>query len=218
MWRLIKTDILYNRAVFMTLYAIIITASVLNAIWGGLEEHVSRLMLVSVGFLGIVIGSEEIKTKRIRMPVQLPVSIRVNGLLRFPLILFYWISLMGILWLSSLISREGDLSLSYLWFILVKTALILLLVSCMGISQDIPFCFVRNAPGSVLRFLAKACAVCAAFLFFFSTPYEEWPPVLTDFLSKIFISPVGAFGLLVLSFVCVVGSVYVFERRRSYTE
>jgi len=218
MWRLIKTDILYNRAVFMALYSIIIPAAVLNAIRGGLEEHISRLMLVSVGVLGIVIGSEEIKTKKIRMPVQLPVSIRMNGVLRFPLISAYWISLMVMLWISSLISRQGDLNLSYLWFVLVKTATILLVVSCMGISQDIPFCFIRKAPGGILRFLAKASAVCAAFLFFFSTPYEDWPTTVTEFLSKIFISPAGALGLLVLSVAFAVGSVYVFERRRSYTE
>jgi hypothetical protein len=218
MWRLIKSDVKYNQAVFLGLYGIIVTVSILNAIWGGLEEHISRLMLVSVGFLGIVVGSEEMKTKRIRMPVQLPVSIRMNGILRFPMISAYWISLMGILWISSLISRKGDLTLSFLWFILVKTALILVMVSCMNMSLDVPFCFVRRIPGDILKFLAKMCAVGAAFLYFFSTPYEDWPPVVTAVLSKILVSPAGALGLLVLGFGLAVLSVFVFERRRSYAE
>jgi hypothetical protein len=216
MWRLIKSDIQYNQAAFLALYGIVVTAAVLNAIWGGLEEHISRLILVSVGVLGIVIGSEEIKTKRIRLPVQLPVSIRLNGILRFPVISLYWVSLMVILWISSLISLRGNLGLPYLWFILVKTALILVMTSSMNISMDVPFCFVRQIPGDILRVLAKLCAVCAAFLYFFATRYEDWPPVVTEFLSEIFISPAGTLGLLVLGLGFAVLSVFVFERRRSY--
>jgi hypothetical protein len=215
---LIKSDIEYNQATFIVLYGIIVSASVLNAIWGGLEEHISRLMLVSVSVLGIVIGSEEIKTKRIRLPVQMPISIRQNGILRFPVMSMYWVTLMVILWISSLISRQGDLGILYLWFILVKTALILVMLSSMNISQDVPFCFVHRIPGDIFKVLAKLCAICAAFLYFFSTPYEDWPPVVTEFLSKIFISPAGTLGLLMLGFGLAVLSVFVFEHRRSYTE
>ena len=218
LWRLIKSDIEYNKATFLALYGIVVSACVLNAIWGGLEEHISRLMLVSVSVLGIVIGSEEIKTKRIRMPVQLPIPIRLNGILRFPVMFMYWVSFMVILWTSSLISRQADLGLPYLWFILVKTALIMAMISCMNMSQDVPFCFVRRVPGDILKVLAKLCAICAAFLYFFSTPYEDWPPVVTEFLSEIFISQPGALGLLILGFGLVVLSVFVFEHRRSYAE
>jgi hypothetical protein len=123
MWPLLKAEIFYNKAVFITLYSIIVPAAALNAILGGLEEHVSRLMLVSVGLLGIVIGTEEIKTKRIRLSVQLPISIRQNGIMLFPVFFMYWMSLMVVLWISSLISRQGSLSLDYLWFILVKAHL-----------------------------------------------------------------------------------------------
>jgi len=218
MWRLIKTDIVYNQTVFIVLYGIVVPAAVLNAILGGLEEHISRLMLVSVGLLGIIIGSEEIKTKRIRLPVQLPISIRLNGILRFPVFSMFWMSLMVMLWISSLISRQGNLNLAYLWFILVKTALILVVVSFMGIGQDVPFCFVQRVSGDILGILAKLCAGGAAFLYFFSTPFEDWPPVVTEFLSKILISPAGALGLLIFGFGLVALSVIVFERRKAYTE
>jgi hypothetical protein len=217
-WKLIKTDIVYNQAIFIVLFGVVIATAVLNAIFGELEEHVSRLMLVSVGVLGLVSGTEEIKTKRIRLPVQLPISIRMNGILRFPVISMCWMSFMVILWISSLISRQGDLSLTYLWFILAKTALILAMVSCMSIGQDVPFCFVQRVPGDILKILAKLCAIGAAFLYFFSTPFEDWPPVVIEFLSAILISPAGALGLLVLGFGLVALSVFVFERRKSYTE
>ncbi len=218
MWQLIKADIVYNKAVFIAFYGFIIAAAVLNAIFGELEEHISRLMLVSVGLLGIIFGSEEIKTKKIRLSVLLPIPIRQNGILRLPVISMYWAGLMVIIWISSLISQQGNLNLFYLWFILVKTALILAIVSCMSIGQDAPFCFVRRVPGDVLRLLAKLCAVGAAFLYFFSTPFEDWPPVLTGFLSKIFISPTGALGMLIFSSGLVALSVFVFERRKAYTE
>ena len=217
-WRLIKTDIVYNQAVFIVLFGVVIAAALLNAIFGELEEHVSRLMLVSVGVLGVISGSEEIKTKRIRLPVQLPISIRLNGILRFPVISMCWMSFMVILWISSLISRQGDLSSIYLWFLLAKTALILAMVSCMSIGQDVPFCFVQRVPGDIFRVLAKLCAIGAAFLYFFSTPFEDWPPVVTEFLSKILISPAGALGLLIFGFGLVALSVIVFERRKAYTE
>ena len=217
-WKLIKTDIVYNQAVFTVLFSVVVAAAVLNAIFGELEEHVSRLMLVSVGALGLVSGTEEIKTKRIRLPVHLPISIRMNGILRFPVISMCWMSFMVILWISSLISRQGDLSLIYLWFILAKTALILAMVSCMSIGQDVPFCFVQRVPGDILKVSAKLCAIGAAFLYFFSTPFEDWPPVVVESFSKIFISPAGALGLLVFSFGLVALSVFIFESRKAYTE
>jgi hypothetical protein len=218
LWQSIKTDIAYNQAVFIALYGVMVPATVLNAFLGGLEEHISRLMLVSVGLLGIIIGSEEIKTKRIRLPVLLPISIRQNGVMRFPVMSMYWASLMFMLWISSLISRQGDLNLAYFWFLLVKSALILIVVSCMGIGQDVSFCFIRRIPGDIFRILAKLCAVGAAFLYFFSTPFEDWPPDVTAALSKIFISPAGALGLLVFSFCLILLSAFVFEHRKSYTE
>jgi hypothetical protein len=145
MWRLIKSDVKYNHVALLALYAIHVTVAILNAIWGGLEEHISR-------------------------------------------------------------------------FILVKTALILVMVSSMNISMDVPFCFIHRITGDIFRVLAKLCAVCAAFLYFFSSPYEDWPPVVTEFLAKIFISPVGVLGLLALGFGFAVLSVFVFERRKSYAE
>jgi hypothetical protein len=217
MWNLIRADIVYNRSVFLVLYGIIFFAVVLNAVLGDLEEHVSRLMFVSVGFLGLVIGSEELKTKRLRLSVQLPIPIRLNGIMRFPLFSAYWLSLMVMLWISSLISRQGNLGFDYLWFILTKTGLILIVVSGMGISQDVLFCFIRKAPGAILAVLAILCAIGAAFLYFFSTPFEDWPSV-TEFLGKTFITPVGALGLLLIGLLFVVLSICVFENRKAYTE
>jgi hypothetical protein len=218
MWRLIKTDIAYNQAVFIALIGVVLAATVLNAIFGELEEHVSRLILVSVGVLGVISGSEEIKTKRIRLTIQLPIPIRLNGILRFPVIAMCWLSCMVILWSSSLISRQGNLSLDYLWFILAKTALIMAMVSCMNIAQDVPSCFIQKVPGDILKVLAKLCAIGAAFLYFFSTPFEDWPPVVIDTLASIFITPVGALGLLIISSGLMVLSIFVYEHRRSYTE
>lgn len=217
-WKMIKADIVYNQIVFISLYSIIVPTVILNAVWGGLEEHISRLMLVSVGFLGIVVGTEEIKTMRIRLTVLLPISVRQNGMLRFPVFSLYWASLIVFLWISSLISRRGDLNLSYLWFILVKTALILILVSCMGIGQDVSSCFVRRVPGAIFRVLAKVCAIGAAFLYFFSTPYEDWPPAVTEYLANIFISAPGALALLALGFALAALSVFIFARRKAFTE
>jgi hypothetical protein len=218
MWRLIKTDIAYNQAVFIALIGVVLAATVLNAIFGELEEHVSRLILVSVGVLGVISGSEEIKTKRIRLTIQLPIPIRLNGILRFPVIAMCWLSCMVILWSSSLISRQGNLSLDYLWFILAKTALIMAMVSCMNIAQDVPSCFIQKVPGDILKVLAKLCAIGAAFLYFLSTPFEDWPPVVIDTLASIFITPVGALGLLIISSGLMVLSIFVYEHRRSYTE
>lgn len=218
MWQLIKTDIVYNKAVFVVLYGIIFCAVILNAIWGGLEEGVSRLMLVSVGLLGIVTGSEEKKTKRIRLFAQLPLRVREHGIMRFPVLSLYWLSLMVLLWISSLVSRQGDLGLDYLWFLLTKTGLILILAACMTISQDVPFCFTQRVPGIVLGVLTILCAIGAAFLYFFATIFEEWPASITRFLAHIFITPVGALGLLLAGLLGVLLSIFVFENRKAYTE
>ena len=55
MWHLVKTDIVYNQTVYIVLFGVVLAAAVLNAVFGELEEHVSRLILVSVGVLSFIV-------------------------------------------------------------------------------------------------------------------------------------------------------------------
>lgn len=218
MWNMIKTDIAYNRAIFIFLYGSIFVAVIANAILGNLEEQLSILMFFSVVVIGVTAGIEEIKTKRIRFFTGLPVSVRQLGIFRYPVFVAYWVSLMILLWLSTLISQQAQIGLDYLWWILTRTGAVFIWIACMGLSQDFPFCYKGKGPGYVFKWMVLLLgAFGGPFVYFVTNPRVQ-PELFFFSISEVFITPTGALGLFLLSLSLMVLSVFVYESRRSYTE
>lgn len=218
MWNMIKTDIAYDRVMFVFLYSVGFIAVITNAILGDLEEQLSILMFFSVVVIGVTAGIEEIKTKRIRFFTGLPVSVRQLGIFRYPVFVAYWTSLMILLWLSTLISQQAQIGLDYLWWILTRTGAVFIWIACMGLSQDFPFCYKRKGPGYVFKWMVLLLGVFGGpFVYFVTNPREQTEPFFSAF-SDVFLTPTGALGLFLLGLSLMVLSVFVYERRRSYTE
>lgn len=218
MWNMIRTDIAYNRTLFFFLYLMIFVAVITNAILGNLEEQLSTLMFFSVVVIGVTAGIEEIKTKRIRFFTGLPVPVRQLGIFRYPVFVAYWLSLMILLWMSSLVSQNGHVGLDYLWWILTRTGAVFIWIACMGLSQDFPFCYKGKGPGYVLKWTALLFGVFGVpFVYFVTNPRGQLDPFFS-FISDVFLTPTGALGLFLLSLSLMALSIYVYERRRSYTE
>jgi hypothetical protein len=215
---MIKADIAYNRILFIFLYTVILSAAAANSMLGGLEDMLATLMFFSVAFIGIVAGTEETKTNRIRFFAALPVPARHLGILRYPVFTAYWFSLMILLWLSSLVSQKGLLGLSYLWGILVKTGSVFILVACMGLVQDLAFCVRRKIVNYEIRGLAILFAIFGGPCIYFTTPFNQQADSFTRAVSEIFLTPSGAFGLFLFSLGLVVLNIYTYEWRKSYTE
>ena len=144
MWKMIKAEIAYKKTLFIALYAFIFAVFIRNCIWQGQEVSSSILMFFSVVVIGIVAGLEEIKTKRIRFFAEFPLSVRQIGALRYPVLAAYWLSLMVLLWLSSLISQQGHRGLEYLWWILTRTGAMFLWITSLYLLKRFRLLPVRS--------------------------------------------------------------------------
>lgn len=218
MWIMIKTDIAYNRVLFIFLYSVVFVAVVTNAIIGNQEEQLAILMFFSVVVIGVTAGIEEIKTKRLRFFAGLPVPVRQLGILRFPVFVAYWASLMILLWFSSLISRQGQVGLDYLWWILTRSGAVFIWIACMDLSQDFPFCYKTKGPGYILKWTVLLFGVFGGPFVYFVTNVRYHSDPIFSFVSDVFLTPRGALALFLLSLGLMALSVVVYEMRKSYTE
>ncbi len=218
MWKMMKADIAYDRVLFIFLYAVVFIAAAINVVFGNLEEQLSTLMFFSVVVIGITSGIEEIKTKRIRLLAGLPVPIGQQGIFRYSVFVPYWVSLMILLWLSILISQHGHVSLDYLWWLLTRSGAMFIWIACMNLSQDLPFLFKTKGPGHVLRWMNLLFGVFGGPFIYFVTNFRYQSDPIFSFVSDVLLTPTGALGLLFFSLSLIALSVYVYERRKSYTE
>ncbi len=218
MWRVIKADIAYNKTLFIFLYSGVFVAVTANAVYADLEALLSVLMFFSVVIIGIVVGVEEIKTKRIRFFSGLPLPARQLGILRYPVFATYWLSLMVLLCLSSLVSQQGHLGLDYLWWILTRTGAMFIMVGFMDLSQDLPFCVKGKVSGYALKWTALLLGTLGGPLVYFATNPRKQSDVIFSALSKFFETFRGAAGLFLISLCIIALSIRVYERRKSYAE
>jgi hypothetical protein len=218
MWRMIKADIAYYRTLFFILYSTLFVAVIINAVRTGFVEILSSLMFISVGMIGIVAGIEEVKTKRVRFFSALPLTVRQLGILRYPVFVAYWLSLMALLYLSSLLSRQGHVSLDHLWWILTRTGSMFIMVACMDLGQDLPFCVKDKGPGLALKWIAILFGIFGGPFVYFATNSRTQSDKIFMALSEFFETSTGAIGLLLFSLGLMVLSIWVYEQRKSYTE
>jgi hypothetical protein len=218
MWNMIKADIAYDRVLFIFLYSVVFLTVTTNALFGKLEEALTTLMFFSVVVIGITAGIEEMKTKRIRLLAGLPIPARQLGILRYPLFVAYWVSLMILLWFSTLISRQGHVGLDYLWWILTRTSTVFIWIACMNLSQDFTFLYKTKGPRYLLKWTVLLFGVFGGpFVYFVTNPMYQ-SDLIFFFVSDIVLNSTGALALFLLSLSLMVLSVFVYDRRRSYTE
>jgi hypothetical protein len=218
MWSMIIADIAYTRNLFIFLYSLAFFAVATNAIMGNLEEQLTTLLFFTVVVIGVTAGIEEIKTKRIRLFAGLPVPIRQLGIFRYSVFVPYWLSLMILLWLSTLISQKGHVGFDYLWWILTRTAAVFIWIACMNLSQDSTFIYKSKFLGYLLKWIVLLFGVFGGpFVYFVTNPRYQSDPIFS-FILDVFQTATGALALFLFSLSLIALSVRVYEQRRSYTE
>ena len=218
MWKMIKSDIMYNRFLFVFLYSVVIIAVAANAVFGNLEEALATWMFFSVVVIGITAGIEEMRTKRIRFFTGLPVPDRQQGIYRYSVFVPYWLSLMILLWLSSLISRKGQVGLDYLWWILTRIGAMFIWIASMNLSQDFRFYYNTKSLGYLLKWTVLIFGTFGGPFVYFVTNVRYQSDLVFFFVSNMFQNSAGALALFLFSLGLMVLSVRVYKRRRSYTE
>ncbi len=225
MWKLVNAESEYNRVFNIIAWPIILISFLANSILGGLEANLAILMLVLGFVFGAAAGAESSKTRRIRLLSGLPLPVRKLGIFRCYGVVVGWCLLMALLFLSSLISQRGHLGLDYLWWVLTKTGSIFIFASCMNLVTDLFYCVKdRRLEKALMRWIAGpfwaiAGLIAGPLLYLFTTPGPgTYRGRLLVSVSETFLSFPGAVGVLLVGLALLILDVYVFERRRSYTE
>lgn len=217
MWRLIKADIEYNRSLFAFLYTVIFLAVIANFVLGGREEYLTQLMFITIVVIGVTAGLEEMKTKRIRIYSGLPVPIRSLGIFRYPVFIAYWISLMVLLWLSTWIG-QSDPQPDILFWLMTRSSTVFIWIACMNLAQDLPFCYNSKGAGHFFKWTCNIIGTFAGPLVFFATNPRNLDDSFLVAIAAWFNRAPGALSWLGLSLALMALSVWVYQRRRAFTE
>ena len=211
MWKLIIYEISYYKTVIVTLYIITIPFFILNMVVDNFEQYVARLMILILPIVGIITNREEKRSKKIPLYIRLPIPLRHIAIGRLSVWLPFWISLIFLFFLSSLI---GNHSKDTLWLILtIMNAMIILMLFSI-IVFDLRYCFKIRVTGKRFMPILATISIMLALFYVLITFSKQARSVLTQHLFTQQVAIVS--GLLCI--VLFVLSVFIFERRKSYLE
>lgn len=211
MWKLIKSEVSYYKTLILTLYIITIPFFILNAVVDDFEQYVARLMILILPIVGIISNREEKRSKKIPLYIRLPIPLRHIALTRLGVWLPFWISLMFLFWLSSLIDNHSN---DTLWLILtIMNAMIILMLFSI-IVFDLHYCFKIRVTGKRFMPILATISIILAILYVLIMFSNEARSFLTLYF---FTSGVASVSALLCLFLLLV-SVIIFERRKSYLE
>jgi len=157
MWRLAKADFIYNRTLFISIYAVILTAAAVNAVIGGMENLLMVMMFFSIVAIGAETGNEEAKYHMKRLLIRLPVPLRRIALAGHIVWILY----------CDFTGKAGRflLRLSAGLFACLSGAAYLFIVRFPNdLDKTVVVIFLKSIPGTLLLL---GLAAAAAFLYFF---------------------------------------------------
>ena len=223
MWKLMQADFRYNRVTTFCLYGVFFIFALYNSIVGKMEGPLSIIMLVLV-WLAIIGSIAEIKTKKIRFMAALPVSTRAMGMYRVGAFVCWWLGMLFMLLLSTLISRHGHIGIDYVWWLLTITGSMFLVVGFGTISADLYFwvndwkwgrIMMNWVVSPLLHIFLFAANVLYILTFVYSAQSDDL--FYTGLMNALLTSP-WAIVLFLLGCGLLVLTVFAYERRMSYTE
>lgn len=223
MWKLMQADFRCNRITTIYLYGFIFILALINSILGSWEKQLALAMFVLVWL--VVIGSSvEIKNKKIRFMAALPVSPRAMGMYRVGAFACWWLGMLLMLFLSTLVSRQGHIGLDYFWWLLTLTGSMFLFIGFGTLSGDLYFCLEDRkwgrrmmnwivSPLLTLLFLASN----GLYILAITVSVQSNDNFLIGLSKALWTFP-WAIALFLLGCGLLVLTVFVYERRMSYTE
>jgi hypothetical protein len=216
MWKLCKAGWEYHKALIITLYCLFLMLFVLNAVTaGGVEALLTKLMIFSLGALGIA-GTEELKYKFNRMEALLPVPVVKIAVNKFFFIMSYWLILILLLLFSHAIRRGGVLELKFLWHTIALTGTILFAVSWINLNHDIGFYFYKKTTTFMLRLGAVSMVLLSALVGILMTEYGGGEG--DNVFARFSFSPIGAWSVFLAGMLLSLWSMVIYKNRKSFVE
>lgn len=227
MWRLIKAEFVYNRA--LLLFGCFFTSIpffLYFVFWKYKYEEISLIFMmiclvipggIAAGILAGM-GSRRYKERRERLYVLVPLSLKQIGMARALLPFLLWITIVFLFWIIVMIFRPYYLELKMVWMTLSLTGLFLGLISTKYMQHDVQFYFFEKYQkyiwGSLLLFKVLASLLVLSLI----SEVLRFLYPLRPLAEHIFFTPWGAFGLILFALIVTYLSVIAFAKRKSYVE
>lgn len=218
-WRMVKADLFYNRAIFIVLYTIFLIFTVFNVIYGRLERFMLQIILFSIALIGIFTGNEEAKSKGTRRMMLVPVSIGRIAAGRQVILVLYIFSLMSLLIFSSLLAGQGWPEQGFLLRVVSMSGLLFIITSCMDIFFNLKFIMPGSGSSIIVRGLVLAVAITsvAIYILFMNIVGKRYSG-LARTLTSVFAGFPAAWLIFAAGAVLVALTSVVFKARKEFVD
>jgi len=224
---LLKAEISYNKPGFLVaLYINVLFVMLIFSLslMGKLnaEQGVYGMLSMTVSTTGVVvvlIMIARLITKRDRMHILLPVSLRVIGIVRLLVMMLFWECLALLFLISYLIIIRSHIQKDTLWVLLSLNGFVLLINALYTIARDLRYIFTgrfREIPGILILAVITIAAI------FYATPrlfsgFGQYEPFRAHVIAVTF-APAGSRLLNILGCLFSFLSIVLFSSRRSFLE
>ncbi|MCP4220252.1 MAG: hypothetical protein GY765_36815 [bacterium] len=230
MWKLLKSEITYNKYIFILLFAIQCIAFLLMHL---LPQHCPNttplLITLILDWLCITFfyydgaAGRKRKESRITRRALLPVKIRIVALERFLIPFLAWMVLIGLYIVFILVSGHFQMGLTEFMMLLSITGFAQLTTALFFLSNDLPVMLA----GTISQWVANSMRMVLLFvpMVLLYTFMVGWGQSLDGehdkFLAKVFTrlsisSPTTAIIFIGLGAALTIMSIKTFEKRKSY--
>ncbi len=228
MWKILKAQIAYNKIIlypcFLLTLAVIVPFIVQG--WQVPDKSYPALRAVLFAMTALVFLSsliKDFKERRDRFFHILPYKLWEFGVVRLFFVLMFWLSLVLLVCLAFVI-RNSIFNPTYLWDLLSQTGFIIFMIGVVFIVRDIAFIYdFKNKkifPG-ILNFVVIFCSYLLFMLFVVSKNAMENSPSLIPVKNgfhQFTSSYSGSLLFLMLGVTMFLTSIFVFSRRKTFTE
>ena len=229
MWKIIKADFKYQKFIFIFPYAIVLVAIIANISqgWRQNEHDMQGVRTVMASMTGIIFLFKSFKIaqeKRHRFITLLPLKQWKIALARGLFIILIWLSCLVMYWLGTAIIQPYRSDI-LIWEMLSFTGFVLLANSVVFIFHDLLYTLINNSQKVILvLFFLISVFVGYVLFFMFSVDERSWNifknlllPYKNDFSSMVS-NYIGAVVSLSIGIMMTLLSVFIFGRRKTYTQ
>lgn len=228
MWKLLKTQIIYNKIVLIISYLIVISVFIPFVVQGWQEVDNSfpalRAVMLSAAAILFLFNIVRLhREKRDRFHHILSLNIWGLGISRILQIILFWFSILFLV-LFAFVLRPSIFELRILWDLMSLTGFVLVMNAAPFIYRDLSYCFHAKSKKVVLVIVYALMIMVGYFLFILfivsagAVSMSESLLSLKNDFSNFITSFVGALFFNLFGIMMTILSVVVFDRRKTYTQ
>ena len=214
MWKLMKAEWTYYKTLLIILYAFMAPFIIINTFKDGFEEHLARAMWITVPIIVIAMNSEDKKSKKNPLYAKLPIPTHNVGISRLAIWAPFWLSLVFLFGVSSLINNHSTIGQYFPWIILTLASSMIIIGAFSSTILDLRYCFRRK----VMDMTLAACIIIIPWILAILYLFMSISDPVGPYLAGIFFSPAVSISMTFTATTLLILSVIVFNQRRSFLE